>query len=45
MRRIINIIWAFVTGAIVLAVANSSAIANNATNVTSQAAGNISGAN
>jgi hypothetical protein len=40
MRRIFSMIWAFVTGAIVLVVANNTAI----TNMTTQAAGNIAGA-
>ena len=40
MKRIINLIWALLTGAVVLAVANSSAMMNNATNM---ATGNISG--
>jgi hypothetical protein len=39
MRRILSMIWAFVTGAIILAVANNTAI----TNMTTQAAGNIAG--
>jgi hypothetical protein len=39
MRRIFSMIWAFVTGAIVLAVANSTAI----TNMTAETAGKIAG--
>jgi hypothetical protein len=39
MRRIFSMIWAFVTGAIVLAVANNTAL----TNMTTQAAGHIAG--
>jgi hypothetical protein len=38
MKKIISMIWAFMTGAIVLAVANNTAI----TNMTTSAAGNIS---
>ncbi|MFL6378026.1 MAG: hypothetical protein ACJ72R_11260 [Nitrososphaeraceae archaeon] len=44
MRKIISLIWAFITGAVVIAVANSTALMNNATmsNATMDAAGNIS---
>jgi hypothetical protein len=39
MKKIISLVWALLTGAVVLAVANSSAMMSNATNTTS---GNIS---
>jgi hypothetical protein len=42
MKKIISMIWAIMTGAVILVVANNTAIANM-TNMTSQAAGNISG--
>ncbi len=41
MRKIISVIWAIMTGAVILAVANNTAI-GNMTNMTSQAAGNVS---
>lgn len=39
MKKTLSIIWAFVTGAVILAIANNTAI----TNMTTQGAGNISG--
>jgi len=42
MKKIISMIWAIMTGAVILAVANNTAI-SNMTNMTGQAAGNISG--
>jgi hypothetical protein len=39
MKKIISIIWAFIMGAVMIAVANNTAI----TNMTTEAAGNISG--
>ena len=41
MKKIISILWAIMTGAVVLAVANSTGL-GNMTNMTSQAAGNVS---